>query len=817
MAIFTLVFNWLSRFVVRQRLPLLVLLGVLTVFFGYQATRIQLSYDFAKVLPESDRDYQAYQEFKKTFGEDGSVLVIGLRDSTFFEVAKFNAWRKLGDEISKIDGIEAVISNASLYTVQRNDSLRSFDVLPVVKGEVRSQAEMDSLRQVLSALPFYEGFIQNSATGATLMAVTFDKAKLNTKSRIAVVKDIKEKALAFGERYGVSMHLSGMPYIRTEITSKVVREMQLFMGLAILVTAVVLFIFFRSFQAVFFSLVVVCVSVVWSVGTIALFGYKITVLSGLIPPLIIVIGIPNTIFFLNKYQTEFSRHGQQATALVRMIRRIGPTTFLANVTTAIGFGVLYFTGSRLLMEFGLVAAVNVMSTWMISLVLVPAIFSYLSPPDPKHTRHLQAPRITAVLERAERWIHKHTRLIYAVVIVLVGISMYGITLLSTVGYVVDDLPEDDPVYRDMKFFETEFKGVLPLELFIDAKEPGAAMKLVTLQKINRLQKMLSKYPEFARSLSVVDGVKFSYQAYQGGEPRFYILPGALQLAELSAYTGDVKGQMFRSFLDSTRQRTRVSVQMADVGSERMAALIAELRPRIDSIFPPDRFETQVTGNSLIFLKGNDYLFSNLVESIVLAIILISLIMVMLFMSVRMILISILPSIVPLIITAGLMGFFNIPLKPSTILIFSIAFGIASDQTIYFLTKYRHEMRVNPVLSISKAVTLTIRETGVSMIYTAVILYFGFLIFAASGFGGTASLGKLLSITLLLAMVANLTLLPAFLISLERRLTTKAFLSEPIFETDDEEEDSESDDSALDPLGGQTSASSSTFDNTTSKS
>jgi uncharacterized protein len=205
----------------------------------------------------------------------------------------------------------------------------------------------------------------------------------------------------------------------------------------------------------------------------------------------------------------------------------------------------------------------------------------------------------------------------------------------------------------------------------------------------------------------------------------------------------------------------------------------------------------------------------LIESIVLAVILISIIMMMLFMSVRMILISIIPSLVPLIITAGLMGFFNIPLKPSTILIFSIAFGIASDQTIYFLTKYRHEMRTNPVLSISKAVTLTIRETGVSMIYTAVILYFGFLIFAASGFGGTASLGKLLSITLLLAMVANLTLLPAFLISLERRLTTKAFLAEPLFETNDEEDDVLPDEFGLNATDAESNATPKSSENTTS--
>ncbi len=785
-------FTWLSRLILRNRLIFTILFGVITLFMAYEATRIQLSYDFAKILPESDPDFQAYVNFKKKFGEDGSVMVIGVQDKDFFTKEKFNAWYALGSEIRKIDGIEAVVSCAQLYTVTRNDSLRKFDVSPLMTAPLNTQEEVDRLKEEIYTLPFYEGFILNKETGATLMAITFDKRKLNTSNRLDIVHDIKQRTLAFGEKYKVSVHMSGMPYIRTEITGKVVHEMKLFLLLAVLVTAIVLFVFFRNLQVVFFSLIVVMVGVTWSLGTIALLGYKITILSGLIPPLIIVIGIPNSILLLNTYQSEFDRHGSQARALARMVQRVGLTTFLANVTTAIGFFVFYFTDSSLLMEFGLVAALNVMATWMISIVLIPVVFSYLAPPKSKHMKHLQAPRLNQFLERVDRWVHHHTKGVYISVLVVMVIAVYGTSKLSTVGYVVDDLPKSDPVYVDMRFFEKNFKGVLPLEFAIDTKEDGGALQMGTLQKINRLQKMLAKYPEFSRPLSVVDGIKFSYQAYNDKDPKFYVLPGAIELAELSEFVGDMKGKgdMFRSFLDSNRRITRVSVQMADVGSVRMKQLVDELHPRVDSIFPKDKYGTTVTGNSLIFLKGNNYLFTNLMESILLALVLISIIMVTLFMSVRMILISILPSLIPLLITAGLMGFFNISLKPSTILIFSIAFGMSSDQTIYFLTRYRYEMRQNPVLSISRAVTMTIRETGVSMVYTAVILFFGFLIFAASGFGGTSSLGKLLSVTLLMAMVSNLILLPAFLVSLERRLTTKAFLSEPLFETHQEEDDIE---------------------------
>ncbi len=782
-------FLTIARIILRNKISLLIAIGMITAFFLYKATQIQLSYEFAKILPASDVNYKDYQEFKNTFGEDGSVMVIGVTDKDFFTLSKFNDWYDLGVRIKKIDGIEAVVSGAGIYNIEKNDAERKFELKPVLSQKPTTQSELDSLKEIIDHLPFYQGFILNRETGSNLMAITFDKLKLNTKNRIAMVDTIKTMALDFGKAHNLEVHLSGMPYIRTAITGKVASEMKLFLLLAILVTALILLIFFRSFTAVVFSMAVVIIGVIWSLGTISLLHYKITILSGLIPPLIIVIGVPNCILLLNKYHAEFHTHGNKVKALTRMVQRIGLTTLLANLTTAIGFGVFYFTRSSLLMEFGLVAAINVMATYLISLILIPIVFSFLPEPRIRHTKHLQAKRINRLLGFIDKIVHYHYKLVFVAVIVIILISFAGMMKISTVGYVVDDLPKKDPIYVDMKYFEQNFKGILPLEFSIDTKKPGGVFNMTTLQKINRLEKLLGTYPHFSKPLSVVDAIKFSNQAYHDGDQKFYILPGALDLADLSGYLGENKNKnsMFHSFLDSVKQKTRVSVQMADVGSVRMKEILSELRPRVDSIFNPEQYHTIITGNSLIFLKGNDYLFTNLKESILLALFLISIIMILMFMSFRMILISILPSLIPLLITAGLMGYFNIPLKPSTILIFSIAFGISSDQTIYFLTKYRQEIRIRHT-SISRAVSNTIFETGVSMIYTAIILFAGFFIFAASSFGGTASLGKLISFTLLLSMCSNIVLLPAFLIALERKITTKAFIEEPLLQIFDEEED-----------------------------
>ena len=778
----------IARFILTNRLWLLITLAVATAFMGYQASKIQLSYDFVRVLPATDPAFIDYENFKQKFGEDGNVMIIGFQEKDLFQLDKFNGWYDLSNEIKEIEGIQDVLSIASLFNIQRNDSLSKFDFKPIIASRPKSQAELDSLKDIITSLPFYEGLAYNKETNATIMAITFDKKNLNSKNRLAIVKEIKEKSKTFAKANNIEMHYSGMPYIRTEFMNKVGSEMKLFLLLAVLVTAFILYAFFQSIPAVLFSLVVVLIGVVWALGTIDLFNYKITILSGLIPPLIIIIGIPNCIFLINKYHSELSRHGNKVKALSRMIQTIGLSLFLANITTAIGFGVFYFTNSSLLVEFGVVAAINVMVTYIITLIFIPIILSFLPAPALKHTKHIDAKRVNKVLDFIDHLVHHRRKAIYITITVLVVVCLYGMTKINVIGYVVDDLPKKDPIYTDLRFFEEHFKGVLPFEVAIDTKKGGGvfADNANTLYKIKAFQKLMSEYPEFSKPLSIVEALKFSYQAYKGGHPKYYILPGSLELKKLADYTSTINGNenSLKPFLDSTKRFTRVSYQMADVGSVKIKQFVSEIQPKVDSIFDPKEYNVTLTGHSLVFLKSNDYLLKNLLESLLIEIILISIVGLALFRSFRIIMLSKLPCLIPLIITAGIMGFFNINFKPSTILIYTIAFGIASDGTIYFLAKYRHELK-NQNRTISEAVSITIKEIGLSMIYTAIILFCGFGIFAASSFGGTVALGILISITLLVSMCTNLVLLPAILLSLGNAIPKKEIIEEPLIDIDEE--------------------------------
>ncbi|MEE4177060.1 MAG: efflux RND transporter permease subunit, partial [Bacteroides sp.] len=456
-------------------------------------------------------------------------------------------------------------------------------------------------------------------------------------------------------------------------------------------------------------------------------------------------------------------------------------------------------GNRILTEFGIIASLNILIAYILTLFLIPIFFSYLPPPKPRHTKHLEKGLTTSIVDRLLLIVQKKRNIIYMAVALLIAIGVIGVTRLETTGNIVDDISKSNKLYTDLIFLEKNFKGVMPLEISIDTKEAEGVFKnnARTLYKIKRLQKVFTKdslfSPFFSRPLSIVDGISFFYQAHMGGDPKYFILPPPSKLKELTNYTSNIGGgKAFRSFIDSTNRLTRISIQMANVGTKEIEWISDSLELRVDRIFPPEEYDVSITGTSIVFLKGTNYLVRNLISSLILALVVISMLMALLFSSFRMIFISLVPNLIPLLLTAALMGFLGISIKPSTILIFSIALGISVDNAIHFLSRYRLHLRWNN-WNIKEAVLEALRETGYSMMYSSVVLFFGFAIFILSSFGGTEALGYLISFTLVIALLCNLFLLPSLLLTLDKAITTKRF-KEPFLEilVEDEEGDIEID-------------------------
>ena len=759
----------LADLVLKNRVLILFSIAILTIFMGYQASKVRITFNGGKVLPVTDPAYIRYMQFKKIFGQDASTMVIGFKSSRIFDKDVFNDWNQIGKRIQLIKGVKAVISVANLYNLEKDTAKHRFVLKPLVDQPLTTNKAVDSIKQLIASLPFYKGLIVSEDGQSTLMAITFDDKIINTSKRVPIINTILKEGGQFDQKYHIQVHYSGLPLIRTVAADLMKREFSFFLGLSLLITALILLAVFRSGYPVIFPVIIVLLSVTWALGILVLMHYEITILTGIIPALVVIIGVPNSIFILNKYYYEFGITGNKMQAINTVIAKVGITTFIANVTTAIGFGVLCFTNSELLAQFGLVASLSIMVTFVLSLILVPVFFSYL--PDPRHQQSGIKDRrlMQFVLIKLDHLVHNHRKAIYTVTILMVAICFYGMLKINVNGFVVDDLPKTSNTLSDLQFFEANFKGVLPLEVSIDTKRKNGVMNRAVIHKVEKLEGLISSYPEFSRSLSLIQALKFSTQAFYGGNSAYYRLPDAFEQGFILSYAGNSgkSTNILHNYVDTNRRFTRASFEMVDVGSSKMNTVLANLQPRIDSIFDPKKYHVELTGSSIIFIKGANYMVKNLYQSLALAILLIAGVIWILFRGIKMIAISLLPNLIPLVITAGIMGFFGIPLKPSTILIFSIAMGISSDQTIYFITRYRQELH-GTSKSISKIVSDTIRETGISMVYIAIVLFFGFGIFAFSTFGSVNALGILLSVTLLVAMVSNLTLLPAFLLSLEKR-------------------------------------------------
>ena len=773
--------TYISRFIIKGRIPILIALAIITFFLASQMQYIRMSYTEANLLPKNHEVNLEYNKFLDIFGNEGNLIILATNDSTIYTAKKFNNWNALSRQLDSLPLVDFTVSVGDIKKLYKDTENERFKVAPLFESEPKSDEEIQKIKKDLfNNLPFFDNFLFNKKTGTLRTIIYINKDIVNTAERNKfILKTLKPAIESFEKNNAIDVKISGMPYIRTMNSKSLNDEIGIFLGLALFVTSLIFFFFFRSHRATLITMFVVSIGVIWAFGFIGLFQYEITVLTALIPPLIIVIGVPNCIFLINKYQQEVKKHGNQAKSLQRVISKIGNTTLMANVTTASGFATFIFTESKLLNEFGVIASINILVIFILSLLIIPIIYSFLPKPKEKHLKHLEKRWVEKIIDWMENIVRNKRITVYIISIVLLVSSIIGVYMIRVSGSVIEDMPKGKNFFKDIVFFEKEFGGIMPLEILIDTKRKKGVMKLSTLKRMDKLNDVIDEIPELSPSVSVLNLVKYSKQAYYNGNPKYYQLPTSQERNFILSYTKNskVNSDLLNNFVDSTGRYARITTYMRDIGTDKMERIEERLKDRIAKVFPEERYTVALTGKALVFLKGTNYLIKNLVISLSLAILLIAVFMAWMFKSFKMIAISLLPNMLPLLVTAGLMGFLGVPIKPSTILVFSIAFGISVDDTIHFLAKYRQELQAND-WKVKKSVYAALRETGVSMFYTSVVLFFGFLVFTVSSFGGTIALGGLVSVTLLLAMASNLLLLPSLLLSLEQRIANKKTFKKP---------------------------------------
>ena len=788
-----------SNLILRNRILIIALLVLATSFFISQWQYIKFSNTEANLLPDNHEVNLEYLDFTDKFGEEGNLIVIGVKDSLLFTTENFNAWNNLSKVLKDTNYVESVIAIGDLQKLKKDKKKQQFYLEPFIKDTVTSDLELILIKKELfEKYPFYDEFLFNTKTKSVRTAIHLKKSIVNEVGRETYINSVLiPKVESFEAKYNLDIKISGMPYVRTKNAENIKSEISTFVILALIITSIIFFLFFRSYRATFISLFVVMIGVVWTVGILGLFiintppgDFEISVLTGLIPPLIIVIGIPNCIFLINKYQHEVNKHGNKAKSLQKVITKIGNATLMTNVTTASGFATFIITNSKLLKEFGIVASLSILAIFILCILIIPIIYSFLPIPEEKHLEHLNRTWINSLGDWIEKTVKKSKINIYIISVLLLVTSIIGIYQIRISGSIIDDMPQKADWFDDIMFYEKEFNGIMPLEILINTKRKKGVTKLSTIKKMSKIEDVILEIPELSKPISMVSLVKYSKQAYYNGNPKYYQVPTSQENSFILSYaknsTSDSDVDLIKNYVDSTGQYTRITAFMKDMEIEKMEEIEKKLNYEISKIMPSDNFEVSITGKAYLFQKGTKYLVKNLILSLSLAIFLIALLMAYMFRSLKMIFISLIPNLLPLIVTAGLMGYLGVAIKPSTILIFSIAFGIAVDDTIHFLAKYRQELITNN-WEVKKSVYNALRETGVSMFYTSIVLFFGFSVFTVSNFGGTVALGALVSATLLFAMLSNLLLLPSMLLSLEDSIANEKVLKEPLIKIIEDED------------------------------
>ncbi len=775
-----------ARIILRNRIVFLVFIFITTLLLSTQWKNLKFSYSEANLMPYDHPFNIAYDNFIDIFGEEGNLLIIAVKDSSLFEKNNFNAWIKLSESIKNNREVNNVIHVGNIPVISKDLIKKRFNIDSLVNEFFTNNIKIESFKNNLfNNYPFYENILFNKNSETIQTAIYLDKSIVNNIERIDFVNKIFIPSIkSFESQTKIDVKISGMPYIRTMNAQNIMDEIGKFVIIAIVVTICIFFFFFRSYRATIITLSVVVTGVMWALGILGFLEYEITVLTALIPPLIIVIGVPNCIFLINKYQHEVKKHGNQARSLQRVISKIGNATLMTNITTACGFATFILTDSKILKEFGAVASINIMVIFILSILLIPIIYSFLPLPREKHLNHLNNEWLNIFVNFLSNTVRKKRIPVFIISILSLCISIVGINKIEISGNLIEDMPKKSGFVKDIKFFEKEFKGILPIEIMIDSRRKNGMTRLSNLKRMNDFHDHIKRIPELSSPISIVNLSKYIKQSFYNGNPKYFQLPSSQENTFISSYikNSDLNFGENNSYIDENGQIARITTLIGEIDTERMEGIEESLLKGIELYFPKDRFDVILTGKTLGYLKGTKFLIKNLLISLFLAILLISLMITYLFRSYKMVIISLIPNILPLLFTAGVMGFFNIPIKPSTILVFSIAFGISVDDTIHFLVKYRQELMANN-WKIRKSVFSSLRETGISMFYTSIVLFFGFSVFMSSSYGGTIALGGLVSTTLLFAMLANLILLPSLLISLEKNISNKKDLKNSIINLD----------------------------------
>lgn len=743
----------------QYRLPVIIGFILYTGLAIYGCFRLEFSFDFQQFFPRGDKDLEFFSEFIEEFeGDDNFLLVALQREPSIFDSTFLNKAHNFALETRTLPEVYGAQSLTAFGYPLKTPF--GFTTLPAIHLDKPARYAADSARIMQD-----ERFVGNliNRRGTALVTVLKTPSLIQIDQSRSLMKGLDSLVTAYGF---TDYHYLGPAYFQEELVDMQIREVVVSALVSGLLVCLVMFFLFRRPAGIAVALVSIGLGLILFLGTLGLLGRPLSAIAALYPVLMIIVGTSDVIHIMSKYIDELRNGRDKETAIRITIREIGLATLLTSVTTAVGFATLITSRIDPIRDFGINAALGVMIAYFTVVLFTTSLLSYLNVDQIVKLGRQQA-FWDRLLERTYQFTQRKSGAIKIGFALLAVVCALGISMITTNYRIESNLPRNRKITEDFRFFERELSGFRPFELAVTTRnDTSKVTDYEVLREIGKVEDYVKQFPFVQSTASITAVYRSINQAFQNNRPDAYELPTTeARYRQYKALADRVTPVNLNLLVSQDRQRARITSRLDDLGADSIKVFLNNTTDWVNQNVDTSLVEIRSTGTGLIIDKNAEYIRRNLIQGLGLAIVIVCILMALLFRNWRMLLVSLVPNLLPLLIAGAMLGYLGIELEAGVSIVFAIIFGIAVDDTIHFLSKYK--LARNKGLDVTAAIHLTFRETGKAIVLTSVVLFFGFLVMLFSIHPPSVTIGLLISLTLASAVISDLLLIPLLLRWLDR--------------------------------------------------
>ena len=744
------IFNRIISLQILYPFRFLIVISLITIFSIIQLFFLKFDFTIENLFPENDQEVEQYYSFRDEFGREDNIISLTYNCDDPFLLKNYLENKKITQNLSKINGISNILSISNLG-IELNISETN---LP---DENLTQKQLDEIRNYIFKYSIFTNNLISEDGTITSIILEVDESFNDHPGRLKIMKDIENII----DNSNWDWYETGIPVLRTKYVQYMIGDFIKFFPPVTIILLLVLYIMFKSMKIVLLPILTVFISVIWILGLMSLFDFSINIITYIVPTLVMIVGVADSVHILIKYNQDIKISNNTKISIKKTIQGIGNAILLTSLTTSIGFLSLLSTNIVMIKEFGFLVAIGVLIAFLVSIFLIPPLLILMDNTYPLKTKSSKKGIRYYILKQIVEVNKNHHLIILIISSIFIALFIYFASKVESNSALLDDLSSGNELFDDMKFTEENMGAVFPFEVIITAKdeknnfiENGIANSRIIVF-VDKIQKKINSIPEIRKTISVVDYLDIIHDNFnEEFEEKSYLND------ELIFQYFVLNEDIFQNLINFEYSKTRISARIKDINSTRAKEIVKEINEwKSENI--PDDIQISLTGTTLMALKVNDYLVNNLIISFLIAFGVIFVSMGFLFKSLKLAIFSMIPNLIPILFMAAIMGIFDIKLRPTTAMTFAIAFGIAVDDTIHYMVRFRQELSMNNGNFI-EANSETIFSTGNAIISTSLILGCGFLVMVSSNFLPSRDFGFLSAITMFGAIIGDLFFLPTML-------------------------------------------------------